>query len=105
MVVLILTILKFASLAIATTSGIVGTIAETRDKENKKLTKPGKLIVFLIIISSIVATSIQAIEVYIQNIAAEEDRKQRIQEFEALYSLTHPLGELNFQINITYPFA
>jgi hypothetical protein len=48
---LILAILKFGAIGVATASGIVGTITNTRDKESGRATVWGKRIVALIVIS------------------------------------------------------
>src|ERR1700688_2756799 len=100
-----LAILKFVALGIGTASGLVGTLVETKDKSTGKLTNGGRTIVCFIVASGVVAGSTQAIETYLKRIADEMDRVQRLQEFEALYSLTHPLGDLRVQINVTYPIA
>ncbi len=103
MLSILLEFLKFIALGIGATSGLVGTLKETKDKSTGKLTRGGRTIVALIVTSGVVAATTQSIELYLKRLTDKEDRAQRLQEFEALYSLTHPLGDLQFQINITYP--
>lgn len=103
MLTIVLEILKFVALGIGAASGLVGTTTETKDKLTGKLTRGGRTIIGLIVASGVVAGSTQAIEVYLKRVADQADRAQRLQEFEALYSLTHPLGDLRVQINVTYP--
>src|SRR5882762_9095651 len=105
MLSLVLALLKFVALGIGTASGLVGTMAETKDKSTGKLTRGGRTIIGFIVASGVVAASTQAIEVYLKMVADRADRAQRIQEFEALYSLTHPLGDLRVQVNVIYPIT
>lgn len=98
-----LEVLKFIALGIGAASGLVGTLTETRDKSTGKLTRGGRTIVVLIITSGVIAATTQSVELYLKSVADEADRAQRLQEFEALYSLTHPLGGLQLQVNVTYP--
>lgn len=103
MLTLFLAALKFIALGIGAASGLVGTLTETKDKPTGKLTRGGRVIVALIVASGVVAATTQSIELYLRRLADQADRAQRLQEFEALYALTHPLGALQVQINITYP--
>jgi len=105
MLSIILELLKFIALGIGSASGLVGTLTETKDKSTGKLSRGGKAIIALIVASGVVAASTLSIEVYLKRRADQADREQRLQEFEALYSLTHPLGNLKIQVNVTYPIA
>lgn len=105
MLSVLLAFLKFVALGIGTVSGLVGTITETKEKSTGKLTHGGRLIIVLIVASGVVAGITQSIELYLKRLSDQADSTQRLQEFEALYSLTHPLGGLETQINVTYPIT
>ncbi len=62
-----LEILKYCSIAVGTTSGLLGTITQTRDKETGKLTRWGKHMVVLIAVSGVVTTAIQSVESYLKS--------------------------------------
>lgn len=98
-----LEVLKFIALGIGAASGLVGTLTETKDKSTGKLTRGGRTIVALIAASGVVAATTQSVELYLKRLADQADGAQRLQEFEALYSLTRPLGDLQLQVNVTYP--
>ncbi len=100
-----LAFLKFLAIGIATASGIVAALSRTRDRTTDQITRGGVVLVFFMVISATIAAVTQTIEISISNEQQRADRIYRLQEYEALYDLVHPLGELRVQINATYPMS
>jgi len=100
-----LAFLKFAAIGIAATFGIVAALTKTRDETTGKITRGGWTLVVFMIASGTIAAVTQTIEISISNEQQRADRLHRLQEYEALYDLIHPLGELRVHINATYPMS
>lgn len=102
---LALAALKFLSLGTATTLGIVATLTRTRDETTHKITRGGRTLVALIIVSGMISALTQSAELHLASKEKQNDRNRRLQEYAVLYDLTHPLGDLNVHINATYPIV
>ena len=100
-----LAILKFAAIGIAAALGIVAALTKTRDETTGRVTPGGWTLVVFMIASGTIAAVTQTIEISISTAKQREDRLHRLQEYEALYDLVHPLGELRVHINATYPMS
>ena len=100
-----LALLKFTAIGIAAAFGIVAALTKTRDETTGKVTRGGWTLVFFMIASGTIAAVTQAIEISISNEQQRADRLHRLQEYETLYDLVHPLGELRVHINATYPMS
>ena len=100
-----LALLKFAAIGIAAALGIVAALTKTRDETTGKVTWGGWTLVVFMIASGTIAAVTQTIEIFISNEQQRADRLHRLQEYEALYDLVHPLGELRVRINATYPMS
>lgn len=100
-----LALLKFAAIGIAAALGIVAALTKTRDETTGKVTRGGWTLVAFMIASGTIAAVTQAIEISNSNEQQRADRLHRLQEYEALYDLVHPLGELRVHINATYPMS
>ena len=96
---------KFIALGTATALGIVAALTRTRDEATHKITRGGRTLVTLIIMSGMLSAVTQSVELYLANKENREDRAERLQEYEVLYDLTHPLGDLRVHINATYPIT
>jgi hypothetical protein len=90
--VLIFQILKYASLLIGSTTGIIGTLSDTKDKKTKKLTKSGKTLISLLVISMIVAIISQSFEIRLKQI---EDDKLEVQHMKDIAKLDSILDKAN----------
>lgn len=107
---LFLQILKFASLAVGTASGLIGTLRETKEKGTDRLTKSGRLLVSLLVISGFIAISSQSIESYLKHkadVRNEIERQRQIEETQALLLQASrqlaPLYPLDVTMQISYP--
>lgn len=97
--------LKFAAIGITAAAGIVAVLTKTKDDTTGKVTRGGWTLVAFMIASGTIAAVTQTLE---QSISIEQqraDQRYRLQEYETLYDLAHPLGELRVQINATYPMS
>lgn len=97
--------LKFLALGTATTLGVLATLTRTRDEVTNKVTQGGRILVILIIVSGVLSAVTQSVELYLTNVERRKDRAERFQEYEVLYDLAHPLGQLDVLINATYPIV
>ena len=95
--------LKFLALGTATALGIVATLTRTRDETSHKITRGGRTLVTLIVVSGMVSALTQSVELHLASEKKREDRDRRLQEYEVLYDLSNPLGNLNVHIIATYP--
>ncbi len=107
---LFLQILKFASLAVGTAAGLIGTLRETREDGSEKLTKPGRVLVALLISSGFIAVSSQSIETYLKYKADKQNAIERQQQIEQAQDLLTqvsrqlaPLYPLDVSMQISYP--
>ena len=103
MLSILLAVFKFSALGIAAVSGVIATFTKTKDEATGKVTHGGKTLVVLIVVSSVISGVTLSIEMHQKEKADRRDRAHRLQEFEALYKLTRPLGDLQVQVNVTYP--
>ena len=102
---ILLAFLKFVAIGITTVLGIVAVLTRTRDHTTEKITRGGWTLVAFMIASGAIAAVTQTVEMVISNKQQQADRRHRLQEFDALYSLLHPLRDLRVQINATYPMS
>ena len=98
-----LAVVKFTALGIATVSGAIATFTKTKDETTGKVTRGGKTLIVLIVVSFVASAITQSIEIHQKEEIERTDRAHRLQELEALYKLTRPLGNLQVQVNVTYP--
>jgi len=74
-----LDVLKFGAIAVGSISGLIGTLTETKDKESGKPTPWGKRIVFLIVLSGVIAVTIQSIETFLKHQSDTQDAQVRLE--------------------------
>lgn len=100
-----LAFLKFAAIGTTAAIGIVAALTKTKDEATGKVTRSGWTLVSFMIAAGAIAALTQKLELSILNEQQRAEQRYRLQEYEALYDLAHPLGELRVHINATYPMS
>lgn len=65
-------ILKLSAIVVGTASGLIGTVTQTKNKRSDQLTRWGKIIVVLLVVSGVLSVTIQSVEDY-QNIKKDKE--------------------------------
>jgi hypothetical protein len=104
-----LAVAKFLTLLIAGTLGVLGLRVEYKD-DNGNITRGGKLALIGIIISTLIAATIQGVEVYKQKVEENTKQQQRTEEAQRANKLltevqrgVYNFRDISIDIETTYP--